>query len=634
MQVTSYQLQSTDLNLNEALLIDGTLELDPKANVTITTTKNIIVSGKLISHPNPAVVHTIRFTGIDENKFLGGGDAVLESDIGIWVIATGQLDLQGMQQPTFDKGVVNPDTLTQFVATQTRNMRIEGTATGQAHLFIKSSQPQFIRYVQFRWLGPRRDLNGDGVKELVTGRYACHFHHSDDGSRGSIIEGCIARDCGNHCFVPHGSHGIAMRDNIAYNVTETPFWYDLGHRTNDLLWENNLVVNVAFVPRSQDQDSDMAPTFGAGGFVLGFGDGNICRGNTVIATSGDRREGGAFIWPEIRNDQDISLQLESQWVFEGNTAINCPAGISDWQNNNFHHIVRNTTIINCPVPIFHGAYQNDFHFIGGRIIGGATDLKAASATTNRIRFENIEFDAAGADYCVKIDEGPLTGAAPVLFLNCTFKNYNKKAIINQNPGPGLKTIEVANCGLPASEYQVNRAALSGEWIKVQDNGKAWKITKSGITQIALFAPQQWGSGAGLKAEYYTPDFKTLLLARIEPNINLFDFTHPSPHYLVPTSFAARWTGKIQPQVTGVHTFTLFAGGGARLRVNGQPLIDKWEERYPGEITGIKIPLVAGQLYDIKLEFFNNDDRSGCMLYWSCGIIKKSFIPMGQLYPAQ
>lgn len=624
-----------DLSLTEPLQVEGVLILDPNSNVTLTTTQNILVTGNLISQPDPSVTHIIRFTGIDESKFVGGGDVVLDSDVGLWVMQAGQLNLNGRPYSLGDYDPEHPKFTEDIeVAIQTAippNLRIEGTATGQAHLFIKSSRPQTIRYTQLRYLGPRKDSNNDGIKELVTGRYALHFHHCEDGSRGSIVEGCIARDCDNHCYVPHSSHGITMRGNIAYNVTETPFWYDFGHKTNDLLWENNLVVNVAFVERSLDQDNPGAPTFGVSGFVLGFGDGNVCRGNVVIGTTGDPRVSGAYMWPEIRNNADNTLQLESPWTFENNTAINCAAGISVWQNNNHHHIVRNTTIINCPVAIFHGAYQNHYRYIGGKIVGGYIEVRAASGTTNRVRFEGIDVDAAGGGYCVVVGEGPLDGVVPVLFRSCNFTGWTKAAVIDQNTGDGLKSVDLIDCNLNPSQVKVT-ATRAGETVRIQNTGSAWAVTKGGSKPIGNFAPTQWGTGTGLTAQYFTTDFKTLLLSRVEPNINLFDLTHPSPHYLVPTIFAARWTGKIQAQFSEAYTFICTAGGGVRLSINGKSIIDKWAERYPGEIKSSTITLVAGQLYDFKLEFFNTDDRSGCTLEWSSPSLKREFIPMSQLYP--
>lgn len=644
---TTYQLQSTDLNLTDVLQIDGTLELDPRTSVTITTTKNIIVTGKLISHPNPGVNHLINFVKIDESKFVGGGDTVLDSDIGLWVTGAGQLDLQGSyislgsDYDPESKTFVND--ITEAMAGYQPNLRIEGTATGQSHIFIKSSKPQTFKNVQFRYMGPRKDTTGDGIKEIVLGRYACHFHHCEEGSRGSIIEGCIARDCNSHCFVPHGSHGITMRSNFVTKVLEAPFWYDPGHKTNDLIWEHNTVINVGFIPRAADQDTG-GPQGGVNGFLLGFGDGNICRGNVVVGTTGDYRAAGAYNWPELRDDNDASKDLTSSWLFEDNIAIDCPSGDEVWQNSEHYHIITGSVYINCDVPFYHGAYSNDYARYNCRYIGGTSEVWAASDSTRRILFVNCTFDAQGADYCVVINEGPGVGALPIMFRNCRFLNFGKKAILNQNPGAGVKHVDVVDCGLPATAYQVSSKAISGEWIRVQEQGKAWKITKSGTTSIALFAPTMWGTGTGLKAEYFKlipstgatqgPTFGDKVMEREEPTVNVFDLTHPQIHYAVPAAYGAQWSGKIQPQYSQTYTFYSQCGGGLKLSVGGKSIIDTWDEQYPGDIKSTSISLEAGKLYDVKLEYFNLDERSKCTLEWTCPSLPREFVPMSQLYPGE
>jgi hypothetical protein len=196
--------------LVSGVVINNVLSFKNDKTIDLTSTGNVVVNGTLQMIPNPDAGSRILFTGINENNFVGGGDSMLDSDIGLWILGAGQLDLQGAFKTGWaDMGwdvVTQYERLISDAINLQRNVRIEGTATGQAHLFIKSSKPQTIKFVSFRFMGPRKDVSGDGVKELVTGRYAVHFHHSEDGSRGSIIEGCIARDCNNHCFVPHGSH--------------------------------------------------------------------------------------------------------------------------------------------------------------------------------------------------------------------------------------------------------------------------------------------------------------------------------------------------------------------------------------------------------------------------------------------
>lgn len=99
-------------------------------------------------------------------------------------------------------------TWTAEVANLTRSIVIEGTQgrTSSAHIFIKSSRAQTIKYVEGRYLGARK--NGYRSGDLVNGRYGIHFHHCGDGSIGSIVEGNAFHDLRNRVFVPHESNGI------------------------------------------------------------------------------------------------------------------------------------------------------------------------------------------------------------------------------------------------------------------------------------------------------------------------------------------------------------------------------------------------------------------------------------------
>ena len=75
---------------------DGKVVFSPDVSITLNSSANIIVNGQLVMRPASAAVnHTIRFTGINEADFVGGGMDPTETDIGLWVMGTGQLDLQG-----------------------------------------------------------------------------------------------------------------------------------------------------------------------------------------------------------------------------------------------------------------------------------------------------------------------------------------------------------------------------------------------------------------------------------------------------------------------------------------------------------------------------------------------------------
>lgn len=74
-------------------------EFDSSQSVSIDVSRNVIVNGVLRMRPsNGSVVHRLRFVNVDETKYVGGGMAVLDSDVGIWVVGSGQLDLEGKQR--------------------------------------------------------------------------------------------------------------------------------------------------------------------------------------------------------------------------------------------------------------------------------------------------------------------------------------------------------------------------------------------------------------------------------------------------------------------------------------------------------------------------------------------------------
>lgn len=658
---------STDLSLTEVLEIEGTVTLNPFKSVTITTTKNIIVTGKLTSRPDADVVHTIRFINVNENNFVGGGDQVLDTDIGLYVMGTGQLDLQGTEKTSWTNdqgGIVAPasslmpqqfknwlpgdellvtptekgstaydivmidnidgedvyvkpglsnhplidNRYTAEIANLTRNIRIEGTETGQSHIFIKSTAPQILRYVSLRFMGPRKQQRGTSVKEFILGRYALHFHHCGH-INGTIVEGCVARDCNSHVFVPHGSHGIHFLHNVTYNTFEHAFWYDPGHSTHNNKWNYNLVARLNYVPGAinmslAETDPDTPPTFSAGGFMLGEGDGNECIGNVVVGAVGDPHDGGGFQWPARDENKN-----EGVWRFKDNIAHNCSTGLQVWQNTVMNHVIENYQAFSNNLDIFHGAYANSYRYVGGRC-NGLVEFKAASINTSRVRVENMELNQ------VSMLKSPLPGALPMLFLNCKITSLNDMA------DEFVHSADLVNC---TGAYKVTGG--SGEVLRVQPvDGQPYKLTKAGRANIVKFAPTIWGTGTGLKGEYFADaTFTKKVLERIDSYIGFSEWGN-GIHHLLTAVMSVRWTGFIELQFSETYTFNTSNAGNARLWID-----DKL-------ITG-PVPLVAGKRYPIKFEFSDSDGniRGGVNLGWSCPSLKKfsgeiEYVPQSQLYP--
>ncbi|MFF4363270.1 PA14 domain-containing protein [Streptomyces sp. NPDC001604] len=128
---------------------------------------------------------------------------------------------------------------------------------------------------------------------------------------------------------------------------------------------------------------------------------------------------------------------------------------------------------------------------------------------------------------------------------------------------------------------------------------------------------------GLKGEYYTQsapgafDFDRLKATGFDPNLD-FDNLEPRLAFTTGQSddVSVRWTGKIVPEKTGPHTFSITGDNGFRLWIDGKLVIDHWVDDWDREQTGAPVELTAGKAYDIKVEYFEHYGGSNLHLRWT------------------
>lgn len=165
-----------------------------------------------------------------------------------------------------------------------------------------------------------------------------------------------------------------------------------------------------------------------------------------------------------------------------------------------------------------------------------------------------------------------------------------------------------------------------------DNGGATRT--SAAVAITVNAPSGGtdGQGTGLKGEYFTgQNFGALVLTRIDPSVD-FNWAYGAPAASMPVdNFSIRWTGKIQPRFSETYNFAMAKDDGVRLWVNGQQIINSWGYSGTAEVVGA-IALVAGQQYDIKVEYFEGASNAKAQLSWSSPSQAKQIVPKSQLYP--
>jgi len=136
-------------------------------------------------------------------------------------------------------------------------------------------------------------------------------------------------------------------------------------------------------------------------------------------------------------------------------------------------------------------------------------------------------------------------------------------------------------------------------------------------------------GIGLYGEYFTDiNFSNRVKTEVNATINFPADWSPLPGQ---DNFSVRWTGWVQPKVTGMHTFFVNSDDGSRLWVNNILVVDNWGVHGAAEVSG-NINLEAGAKYDIRLDYFDNGGAAVVELRWSAPGVAKEIIPTARLYP--
>jgi hypothetical protein len=520
----------------------GSLKFHPQRSVTLTSTGNIVVKGKLVMRPGRSDVrHAIVFDRVREQRFVGSGHRVLDTDVGLWIMHHGRLDVRGTSKLAWarvsgsaavgdvavtldrdpvgwkpgDEIVIAPTTAPGWAGHRdgfeelrvaaidgrlvtfdpplerdhpavanigaellnlTRNVRVGGRRRGRAHLFIHSAHPQKFSHAEIRHVGPRH--KGAVSSTSVLGRYALHFHEARSGSKGSLVEGVVVRDAGNHSFVPHTSHGVTFSNCIAYDVSESPYWWDEGDRTNNTLWEDCIAARVR-------ADNPVAAN-DLTGFFLGRGTANTARRCTSVGVGGSASASG-FEWPPKPAD--------GVWTFEDCVAHNNAVhGIFVWQNNNFVNFISGFLAFhNGEFGIKHGAFNNAFRYsellLSGNGEGGFL-LHATSDETaqgDSLLIENSLLDGAGLAPPVVIGRHFKTSGTAVKLVDCRLA-HNTEAILVDEGGtaiPGLEDFVRCSVGsegrdLEPADFRI-RAMQPGSSVRVQrqDNQSAYRLDQAG-----------------------------------------------------------------------------------------------------------------------------------------------------------
>jgi hypothetical protein len=513
VEIASGSSITLDQNVTVAgLTVDvrASLVFDATLSVSLASTANVIVYGGLTMIPSDAsLTHRLDFVNVNDSQFVGGGLNPVASDVGLWVMGDGVLNLRGAAKTSWTNLVGSA----LASATSIRVADATGWRAGD-QIFIAPTQPPSsgaVSYTGFdnsslngvngnvlslqkpltfdhpqvnnTWTAEvgnlTRNVTIDGtaghyshvfirstraqtVKNVeldymgvpqnstpsgVLGRYALHFHMAGNGSVGSVVDGVVVAHSGTHAFVPHGSNGVDFENTVAYDVGDDAYWWDSNTTRLDT---SNSSDNVTI------KDALAAKVTGGGQGASGF---CVCVDNVALSDTlsnsvavgvNSGTNGAGYRWSNTFGF--------GSWTFDNNVAHNNKTdGLFSWANNNVQ-TVTNFTAYNNRNGIVQGAYKNAYHYANVRLYGNSTYgvYLGATARSGGLTFADVQINGAGATGSVGFFAccHQLAGTAyATVISNSTVTNTYYPSVWSVDPHDGdyIKVMD-SNLGATGSQH--------------------------------------------------------------------------------------------------------------------------------------------------------------------------------------
>ncbi|HEX3445127.1 MAG TPA: glycoside hydrolase family 3 C-terminal domain-containing protein [Chthoniobacterales bacterium] len=189
------------------------------------------------------------------------------------------------------------------------------------------------------------------------------------------------------------------------------------------------------------------------------------------------------------------------------------------------------------------------------------------------------------------------------------KTVRRVAVLGPDAGPGVPTGWGSSFVHPFNSISLldGLHELLGSEVKID-------YLDTGVGSFAsaqFFHPGDDGNlEPGLRAEFF--DNPTLsgrpILTRVDSHI---DFDWPTGRPLPQLSsdrFSVRWVGMIRASDSGPHAFRARSDDGIRVFLNGELIIDDWQDHAPRTVTAIR-PLEAGKTYAVRIDYQNHGGGS-------------------------
>jgi MSHA biogenesis protein MshQ len=255
---------------------------------------------------------------------------------------------------------------------------------------------------------------------------------------------------------------------------------------------------------------------------------------------------------------------------------------------------------------------------GTNLGGGATAQSGMSITGgtlagNFVMTSNNPLTLSG----VAMTSGSISGASTVTIQNGSVLGSGSSSIsISSTSGAITVNNSIVYGSLTAPNYST---------VNVTNGGAVYGTCSPGSTPAnacgsAPPSPMNCPAGvsSGITGNYYNnrtltePSTATRSDAPIDFN---WATAAPGPSGISADNFSTRWTGYVRVTQSGSYRFQTVSDDGVRLYVNGNLVIDRWNDHSAATDTTVDIPLVAGSAYTLVLEYYEAGGDAVIRLNW-------------------
>lgn len=519
----------------------ASLTFDPDASAELSLWANMEVYGRLNMHPSSvAHTHTITFEGVDVDAFVGGGNAIIDTDIGMWVREDGYLTIDGPYRKAWTR-LAGSETAGSTVLELSSTPA--GWQVGDQIVVCPTEAPTvafFFRHFDETTItaisgttvtvSPALTYNhpavsvGDGVtmtaevlnltrNVIIRGRPGAeahmlfHVHHNANNSLKQLrLDAMGVRRSDSSTILGrypiHFHHGFegtigTILDSVVTTRSKARGFvihfcdgvtlrgcvaYDSVE--TPFWWDDADETNSVLYDRCVAAKVSVYPEhqgFRLAGFDLRGGSGNIARGCVAVGIEGNQNASG-YQWPE-------DIGANRVWGFEDNVAHNNNVnGIFTWQNDSVHHVVDRFVAYHCgKAGIEHGAYTNNFVYRNCSLFGNPWGIALHSVASNdQPQFVRVHVRGPGiVTHAVFIDRHALPPKPPymkTLFDGCVFEDFTVAGFGPGNSinGGAKEWFDVRHCTITATgaAQQFLLGTVDAESLfQVDNGGQAFEIRR-------------------------------------------------------------------------------------------------------------------------------------------------------------